>query len=57
MQLPGEGGPPGSVPKEPDVLTVTFGKVHGSMGLSIVAAKVNDYFILNLAITCSQLAD
>ena len=39
MQLPGEVGPPGSVPKEPDVLTVTFGKVHGSMGLSIVAAK------------------
>ncbi len=35
---PGGGG--GGLPTEPEVITVAFNKVHGSMGLSIVAAKV-----------------
>jgi len=30
------------LPKEPEVMTVTFNKVKGSMGLSIVAAKVGN---------------
>ncbi|CAH1799277.1 unnamed protein product [Owenia fusiformis] len=38
---PGPGGdaPPQGLPKEPEVMTVTFAKVNGSMGLSIVAAR------------------
>ena len=37
----GMESPAGSLQgKEPDVMYVTFNKVNGSMGLSIVAAKV-----------------
>ena len=28
--------------QQPEVISVTFGKVNGSMGLSIVAAKVSE---------------
>ena len=30
---------PESIPTSPEVITVTFNKVNGSMGLSIIAAK------------------
>lgn len=34
-------GPPSPLSKEPEVISVSFNKVKGSMGLSIVAAKVS----------------
>lgn len=39
---------PGQAPlsKDPEVITVTFNKVKGSMGLSIVAAKVSGVSIV-----------
>ena len=33
--------PQSSLPKEPEIISVTFNKVKRSMGLSIVAAKVS----------------
>ena len=39
---PGDPSPntaPENLPRTPEVITVTFNKVNGSMGLSIVAAK------------------
>ena len=43
MHVTGDGGLPGypDVPKEPEEILIQLMKVHGSMGLSIVAAKVN----------------
>ena len=42
MHLTADGGPGyPDVPKEPEEITIHLVKVHGSMGLSIVAAKVN----------------
>ena len=34
-------GPSSPISKEPEVIVVSFNKVKGSMGLSIVAAKVS----------------
>lgn len=36
---PGQGSRPEELPKEPEIVEVTFEKVKGSIGLSIVAAK------------------
>ncbi len=43
MGQPQSGGGDGQAApgKEPEILTVAFPKVNGSMGLSIVAAKVS----------------
>ena len=38
--MDGAGEPGGPLVKEPEVIGVTFSKVSGSMGLSIVAARV-----------------
>ena len=43
MHVTGEGGPPGypdMAQEEPQEILIQLMKVHGSMGLSIVAAKV-----------------
>ena len=32
-----------TLPKEPEIISVTFNKVKRSMGLSIVAAKVSEF--------------
>ena len=42
---PGGDGPSQDLPKEPEVMVVEFPKVNGSMGLSIVAAKVRKHFL------------
>ena len=51
MQQATPGGPGGDhlgAPKEPEVIVVAFDKVNGSMGLSIVAAKVSDICKTNI---------
>ena len=37
-----------TLPKEPEIISVTFNKVKRSMGLSIVAAKVSEFFLNSL---------
>jgi hypothetical protein len=50
MMRQSPGGPqseppaPIGMPQEPEVMMVSFGKVNGSMGLSIVAAKVSSLY-------------
>lgn len=46
--FPGHVPHPNELPLEPEIIEVVFEKVKGSIGLSIVAAKVNILFYIFL---------
>ena len=39
---PMDGGSGSGLPPEPEISNITFSKLNGSLGLSIVAAKVSE---------------
>lgn len=51
MRPPGEQMEPLSVSHDPEIISIQLHKVNGSMGLSIVAAKVSSYCELVLYIS------
>ena len=53
-RTPSDSRPQSSLPKEPEIISVTFNKVKRSMGLSIVAAKVSHFYYDIFSRLCSH---